>query len=227
VADASDGAGAGAADTDSDASIGAGAADAAPWHERVELKRRLVHSGGTVFPVPYLLGWFSWAETTVFLVAFSTVILTMEFLRLGVGVEHALFEKLTRPYEADSVAGYVLYMVSIVGVAAVFGPVVAIPAILMLTLGDPISGVMGRNTADEPKRPTVWVVTFLVCLAIALPVTVPAAGPRAGVAAALAGAAGATVADGLPPLIRGVPVDDNLTIPPAAAAGIAVVLFAV
>lgn len=205
-----------------DEGVGAGE----PWHERIELKRRLVHAGGTVFPVPYLLGWFTWDETRVGLAVFTVLVATLEFLRLGVGLDHVLFEKLTRPYEADSVAGYVLYMLGIAGVAAAFGPVVAIPAILMLTLADPISGALGRNEADEPKRPFVWVVTFLVCLAIALPFTVPAAGSRVavGVAAAVVGAAGATVADGLPPLIRGVPVDDNITIPPAAAAGIWVVL---
>ena len=202
-------------------------ADAAePWHERIELRRRLVHAGGTVFPVPYLLGWLTWAETRVGLAVFTAVILSLEFLRLVVGIDHALFEKLTRPYESDSVAGYVLYMLSIAGVAAAFGPVVAIPAILMLTLADPISGALGRNEAEEPKRPLVWAVTFAVCLAIALPFTVPAAGSRVGVgvAAAVVGAAGATVADGLPPLIRGIPVDDNITIPPAAAVGIRLVL---
>lgn len=199
-----------------------------PWRERIELQRRLVHAGGTVFPVPYLLGWLTWPETRVGLAVFTVLVVALEFLRLGVGVDHALFEKLTRPYEADSVAGYVLYMLSIAGVAAAFGPDVAIPAILMLTLADPISGALGRNEADEPKRPLVWAVTFLVCLAIALPFTVPAAGSRlgVGVAAAVVGAAGATVADGLPPLIRGVPVDDNITIPPAAALGIWLVLQA-
>lgn len=202
-------------------------AGAEPWQERIELKRRLVHAGGTVFPVPYLLGWVSWPETVVFLAGFAVVVVTMEFLRLGVGVEHPLFDTLTRPYEEHSVGGYVLYMVSIAGVAAIFSPVAAIPAILMLALADPISGALGRNAADEPKRPTVWLVTFLVCVAIALPFTVPAAGSRVGVgvAAAVVGAAGATVADGLPPLIRGVSVDDNITIPPAAAVGIRLVLL--
>lgn len=201
---------------------------AEPWQERIELKRRLVHAGGTVLLIPHLLGWVSWSVTTVFLSGFALFVGVLEFLRLGVGVEHPLFEMLTRPYEEHSVGGYVLYMISIAGVAALFAPTVAIPAILMLTLADPISGALGRNAADEPKRPTVWVVTFLVCVAIALPFTLPAAGSRVGVgvAAAVVGAAGATVADGLPPLIRGVPVDDNITIPPAAAVGIRLVLQA-
>ncbi|MGZ0747366.1 dolichol kinase [Haloparvum sp. AD34] len=212
----------------SDGRTESGQVDTEPWQERIELKRRLVHAGGTVFPVPYLLGWVSWTETVVLLVGFALVVGTMEFLRLGVGVEHPLFDALTRPYEQHSVGGYVLYMISIAGVAAIFAPSVAIPAILMLTLADPISGALGRNAADEPKRPLVWVVTFLVCVAIALPFTVPAAGSQVGVgvAAAVVGAAGATVADGLPPLIRGVPVDDNITIPPAAAVGIGLVLQA-
>ncbi|WP_394298124.1 hypothetical protein [Halorubrum saccharovorum] len=36
---------------------------------------------------------------------------------------------------------------------------------------------------------------------------------------ALSGAIPAAIADGLPPIVRGVAVDDNLTIPPVAAGG--------
>jgi len=75
-------------------------------------------------------------------------------------------------------------------------------------------------TGTLGKRPAVIAATFGVCLALAVPVTVPEAGVAAGLAAAVAGAAGATLADGVTPVIRGYVVDDNLTIPPAAAVGI-------
>ncbi|OYR84165.1 dolichol kinase, partial [Halorubrum ezzemoulense] len=58
-----------------------------------------------------------------------------------------------------------------------------------------------------------------VCFGIAVPYALPAFGPDPGVIVALAGAIPAAIADGLPPLIYGVAVDDNLTIPPAAAGG--------
>ncbi|MWV63707.1 dolichol kinase [Halorubrum sp. JWXQ-INN 858] len=190
---------------------------AAEWRERVEFERRLVHAGGTLYPVPYLLGWISWELTGLLLLAGVGVVALLEFLRLGVGLDHAVYRALTREYEADGVAGYALYQVSMAGVALFFAPTIAIPAMWMLSIGDPVSGTLGRNAATEPKRPTVWIAMFAVCLALAVPFTVAAFGTVVGIAVAAAGAVAATVADGLPPVIRGVAVDDNLTIPPAAA----------
>lgn len=200
--------------------------EAQSWRERVELERRLVHACGALFVAPYLLGWLTWGETGILLAAGLLGVAVLEFLRLVAGLDHVIYRKLTRPYEAESIAGYALYMFSMAGVGILFQPAIAIPAMLMLALGDPISGALGDNDADELKRPTVWVAMFLTCLVIALPFTIPAAGTTVGVAAAVLGALGATIADGLPPIIRGWPVDDNLTIPPAAAAGILLV-FAV
>jgi len=185
----------------------------------VEFERRLVHSGGTLYPVPYLLGWFTWTETRYFLVAALAVVLTLEFLRLVVGFDHALYQKLIREYETDSIAGYALYQVSMTGVVLLLNPTLAIPAMWMLSLGDPVSGALGDNDATEAKRPAAWIAMFLVSLSLALLFTVPAFGTGVGIAVALAGAVLAAIADGLPPIIRGVAVDDNLTIPPAAAGG--------
>ena len=204
---------------------------AATWRERVEIERRLVHAGGTLYPVPYLLGWLSWGETTVVLVVGVGIVGVLELLRLSgaVGPLAPLYDALVREYEADGVAGYALYQASMAGVAllattSMASPTLAIPAMWMLSLGDPISGTLGRNGATEPKRPVVWIVMASVCLAIAVPVTVPAFGTTVGVAVAAVGAACASVADGLPPIIRGVAIDDNLTIPPVALAGMAVML---
>ncbi|ACM55897.1 hypothetical protein [Halorubrum lacusprofundi] len=192
---------------------------AAEWRAEVEFERRLVHSGGTLYPVPYLLGWFTWTETRYFLVAALAVVLTLEFLRLVVGFDHALYQKLIREYETDSIAGYALYQVSMTGVVLLLNPTLAIPAMWMLSLGDPVSGALGDNDATEAKRPAAWIAMFLVSLSLALLFTVPAFGTGVGIAVALAGAVLAAIADGLPPIIRGVAVDDNLTIPPAAAGG--------
>jgi len=174
---------------------------------------------GTLYPVPYLLGWFTWTETRYFLVAALAVVLTLEFLRLVVGFDHALYQKLIREYETDSIAGYALYQVSMTGVVLLLNPTLAIPAMWMLSLGDPVSGALGDNDATEAKRPAAWIAMFLVSLSLALLFTVPAFGTGVGIAVALAGAVLAAIADGLPPIIRGVAVDDNLTIPPAAAGG--------
>ncbi|GAA0520395.1 Dolichol kinase [Halorubrum aquaticum] len=199
---------------------------AAAWRDRVEFERRLVHASGTLYPVPYLLGWISWTETAALLVASVLLVATLEFLRLVVGLDHAVYRALTREYEADAVGGYALYQVSTAAVAllattSVATPTLAVPTMWMLSVGDPISGALGGNGPREAKRPLVWVVMFAVCLAVTLPFTVPAFGRVGGVAVAVAGAVPATVADGIPPIVYGVALDDNLTIPPAALAGMA------
>jgi len=202
---------------------------AAGWRERVEFERRLVHAGGTLYPVPYLLGWLSWTETGYLLAAGLAVVTLLELLRLSgaAGLLDPLYDALVREYEADGVAGYALYQVSMTGVVLLLEPTLAIPAMWMLSIGDPVSGMLGDNGATEPKRPAVWVAMFAVCLALALPFTVPAFGTVAGALVAGGGALVATVADGVPPVVRGIAIDDNLTIPPAAAAGMLLALAVV
>jgi len=186
-----------------------------------EYGRRVVHASGVGLPLLYLLGLASWTQLRYLMVGVTAIVFILEFLRVGVGLNHWFYDKLTREYEADSVAGYAYYMTSMTAVALVFGPVVTIPAILMLALGDPISGALGRNGPHEHKRPAVVAVMFGICFLFAAPFTIPWAGPAAGAAAAAGGALLGAVADGIKPIVRGVAVDDNLTIPPAAAVGIA------
>ncbi len=195
----------------------------------MEFERRLVHAGGTLYPVPYLLGWLSWTETGYLLAAGLLVVAVLEALRLSgaAGPLDPLYDALVREYEADGVAGYALYQVSMTGVALALAPTLAIPAMWMLSLGDPVSGMLGDNGATEPKRPAVWIAMFLVCTVIATAFTVPEYGANVGVAVATAGGALAAVADGVPPVIRGVAVDDNLTIPPAGAVGMLLALAVV
>jgi len=194
---------------------------AAAWRERVEFERRVVHASGTLYPVPYLLGWISWATTGWLLIGSVVVAAVLEALRLtdSVGPLDPLYDALVREYEADGIAGYALYQVGMAAAALAFAPVFAVPAMWMLSVGDPVSGSLGENTATEPKRLPVVAAMVFVCFGIAVPYAIPAFGPDPGVIVALAGAVPAAVADGLPPLIRGVAVDDNLTIPPAAATG--------
>ena len=185
-----------------------------------EYGRRAIHASGVGMPAIYLLDIVTWTELRYFMLAVTGIVFTLEFLRLVVGLNHRLYDEITRPYEQHSVAGYALYMLSMTTVALLFVPAVTIPAMLMLILGDPISGMLGDNAADEHKRPAVVVATFGVCFLLAVPFTVAWTTPGVGVAAAVVGAAVGAVADGIKPVIRGVGVDDNLTIPPAAAAGI-------
>jgi dolichol kinase len=151
-------------------------------------------------------------------VASALVATVLEVLRLGVGLDWDIYDRLTRDYEQDNPAGYALYTYSTAGVALVFAPPVAAAGILMLAVGDPISGLMGSRGVGETKQVTTLLTMFGVCLALALG-TFAAEGVRLTAPALLAGvvgAAGATVADGVKPVVAGYVVDDNLSIPPVA-----------
>ncbi|QCJ46865.1 MULTISPECIES: dolichol kinase [Haloprofundus] len=194
-----------------------------------ELARRGVHASGTAVPGLYLVGALTWQELGYVLLGLSALVSVLELVRLGVGLDWWVYRNLTREYEQENVAGYALYMYSMTAVAWLFPWFVAVPGMLMLTVGDPISGILGSNEAGRAKELGVLGVMFLVCFALAVPFTTgPAGVSRAvGVAAAAAGAAGATFADGVKPVVAGYVVDDNLSIPPTACVGIAAVLVAV
>ena len=174
-----------------------------------EVKRRFVHLGGAVFPGLYLLDALTWGQLEAIYLAGSALAVGLEVLRLGVGLDWGVFRQLTREYEASNPAGYALYVVSSTAVIVAFEPAIAVPAVLMLAIADPVSGLLADNESGEPKRPLVIAVTFAVAGAIAVPFVPP-------VPAAL-GALAATLADGYTPVVAGYVVDDNLTIPVAAS----------
>ena len=186
-----------------------------------EYGRRAVHLSGVGMPLLYLLELATWDQLRYLMLGITAVAFVLEFLRLVVGLNHWLYDELTREYEQDNIAGYAFYMSSMTAVALLFGPAVTIPAILMLAVGDPISGALGDNGPDEHKRPAVIGATFGVCFLLAVPFTAAWSTLAVGSAAAAGGALLGAIADGVKPIIRGVAVDDNLTIPPAAAVGIA------
>lgn len=197
-----------------------------------ELRRRLVHASGVVIPLSYLLGVVTYRQLGLLLLAGSAIVIGLELLRLRTdsvpGPLATLFSALTRPYEQDGVAGYALYVFSMTLVALVFPPSAAIPGMLMLALADPVSGVLGSAGPGERKRFPVLAVTFLVALGLALAAMWaidPAATPQVRVLAAAVGALAATLADGYTIVVFDRIVDDNATIPPAAAVGISAVLW--
>lgn len=177
-----------------------------------EIGRRLVHASGAVVPVAYLLdthvvgtGLFTWTTVQALAVVGLAATAVLETARLYGGLEHAIYDRLTREYEQEAVAGYALYVLG--GTITVFGfePRVAVPALFMLTLGDPVSGLLSSDEFRVVARPRVFVGMFTASFALAFPFVPPIT--------AVAGALGAAVADGVKPIIAGYVVDDNLTIP--------------
>ncbi|MFC7167169.1 dolichol kinase [Halospeciosus flavus] len=164
-----------------------------------------MHLSGSAAPLTYLFGVLTWREVSLILLGLTLLVGVLETLRLKGHIDWWIYDKLTREYEEDDVAGYVLYVVGMTATAWLFDPAVAAPAMLMLTVGDPISGYLSSADLGE-KEWWVMAVTFGVCLAITVLLGVP-------VLAGVLGAAAATVADARTPIVAGYVVDDNLTIP--------------
>jgi dolichol kinase len=189
-----------------------------------EVTRRLVHASTTAVPLSYLLvDRVTWRRLQVFLLLAVAVGFALEIVRLELGLDWWIFDKLTREYEQDNLAGYFLGGVGMTVVALLFPPPdanplftaldpsdVAIPAMLMLTVADPVSGLLGSGELRTAKQLWVLLATFGVATLLAVPF-VPAA-------AAILGGATATVFDGIKPVVRGYVIDDNLTIPLGGAA---------
>ncbi len=171
-----------------------------------EIGRRLVHASGVGAPLSYLLGVLTWEQLGWMLSAGCLLAFGLEALRLQVGLEWWIYENLTREYEREKIAGYALYMVGMV-VASAFRPTVGVPAMLMLSIADPVGGYLGKGS--QRKSLAALATVFVVCVLLALPF-VPAG-------AAVLGAVMATAADGYLISVRGYVIDDNLTIPIGAA----------
>jgi dolichol kinase len=169
-----------------------------------EYSRRAIHAAGAIVPAFAVVGGPWWLVQTA-AVALALGTLALEVFRLGGVVDWAIYDRLTRPYERDNVAGYALYGVGFGTVALAFPPRIALPAMFTLALGDPVSGFLGRNELRNAKRPLALLGMFVTSLALCY--------PYVGPVPAVVGALAATLADGVKPQIRGYVVDDNLTIP--------------
>ncbi|SDJ67006.1 Dolichol kinase [Halovenus aranensis] len=183
--------------------------------EAGELARRLVHASGSVLPLVYLTNVGTWPQTQALFVTGAAVALALEALRHTGRIDWRIYDYLIREYEADNVAAYALYMLSSAAVVLLFEPSIAVPAVFMLTVGDPISGLVAGNDFRRVKRPRALAAMFLTSAALAAPFH-----PETLLAVVLGGV-GATVADGYKPVIRTYVIDDNLTIPPVGAAAMA------
>jgi dolichol kinase len=190
-----------------------------------EIKRRLVHASGTVLPLLYVINILSWSVFEIIMIIGAATAALLETVRLFIGLEWRIYDELTRSYEQTNIAGYALYAFSSTTVIIVFTPVIAVPAMMMLTLGDPISGLLGTTrAAGESKRPRTLIVMFTVCFVIGLVFLFPIAGTTGVISAGVA-AIGATVADGIKPVVGGYVIDDNFSIPLIAATGSSIILF--
>jgi dolichol kinase len=179
-----------------------------------EIKRKLIHITGLSVPLGIIL--FGKITMAALIAVALAVALVMEVWRL----KGKITLPAVREHELNKTAGYVYYILGSLLTVILFKPMIAVTAMLMLSIGDAASGIIGSvlrgsnvRTEVRMKRIKPLPITagmFLVCLALgylssgvtSLPFLVY-----------LAGAVGATLADGVPIYLGKRCLDDNLTIP--------------
>lgn len=179
-----------------------------------EIKRKTIHITGLSVPVGILI--FGKIYTAVMIAVALAAALALEAGRLRGRISLPA----VRDHEQDKVAGYIYYIFGSLVTVILFRPMIAMTAMLMLSLGDAVSGIVGsvlmnanvraRNERWRYKPFPIVASMFLACLAIGY---LSSGITRLPWEVYFLGAAGATVADSMALFVRNRGLDDNLTIP--------------
>ena len=191
------------------------------WRTKLgrEVRRKLIHLTGLSVPLGILI--LGRIYTAALIAIALVVALVIEAGRLKGRVSLPA----VREQEQEKVAGYIYYIFGSLLTVIIFQPMVAVAAMLMLSLGDAMSGLIGsvlensnvRGCSDGWRVKPIPIVTgmFLACLAIGY---LSSGITRLPIQVYLAGAVGATVADAVAMVFCNRGLDDNLTIPLFAGA---------
>jgi dolichol kinase len=189
------------------------------WQAKLvkELRRKAIHLTGLSVPLGLI---FLGRTVTAGAIALALAVsLLLEVQRLNGKIR--LPE--VRDHEETKVASYIYYMVGSLLCVLLFPPMIAVTAMLFLTLGDTVSGLAGSilKNCDVRGMPApagrgrikplpVVAAMFTACLLIGY-----LASGFSGLSfpVYLAGAAAATFADGVAIIIRNRSLDDNFSIP--------------
>jgi dolichol kinase len=186
------------------------------WRTKLvrEIRRKLIHLTGLSVPLGILI--FGKIYTAAMIAIALVVALALEAGRLKGRIR--LPE--VRDHEQEKVAGYIYYIIGSLITVVVFQPMIAVTAMLMLSLGDAASGlvgsvlensnVRGHNERWRIKPFPIVTAMFLTCLAIGY---LSSAITNLPFQVYLAGAVGATIADSIALVFYNRGLDDNLTIP--------------
>lgn len=191
--------------------------DKAPqWRTNLvrEIKRKTIHISGLSVPVGIVV--FGKIYTAVMIALALGVALVLEAGRLRGRISLPA----TRDHEQEKVAGYIYYIFGSLVTVAVFQPMIALTSMLMLSLGDAVSGLVGsvlmnanvreQNVRWRFKPLPIVASMFLACMAIGY---LSSSLTRLPWEIYLFGALGATLADSMALVVCNRGLDDNLTIP--------------
>jgi dolichol kinase len=199
------------------------------WRTKLvrEIRRKTIHLTGLSVPVGILI--FGKIYTAAMIAVALVVALALEAGRLKGKIR--LPE--VRDQEQDKVAGYIYYIIGSLITVVIFQPMVAVTAMLMLSLGDAVSGLTGSvlensnvRSSNERWRVKPFPIVsamFLACLAIGY--LSSSAITNLPFEVYLAGAIGATIADSIALVFWNRGLDDNLTIPLFAGTMMSVALL--
>ena len=189
---------------------------AAEWRTTLvkEIRRKAIHLSG--LSVPFGLLVFGRTFTAAMIALAMVVALVLERQRLKGKI--SLPE--VRVQEKDKVASYIYYITGSLLCVLLFPLMIAVTAMLLLSLGDTVSGLVGSvlAKADVRSRREMWcckpmpivAAMFSACLFIGY---LASGITRLSFPVYFAGAAGATVADCVAIIIHNKGLDDNFTIP--------------
>lgn len=191
--------------------------DKAPqWRTNLvrEIKRKTIHITGLSVPVGIVVFGKIYTAGMIALALGVALILEVGRLRGRISLPA------TRDHEQEKVAGYIYYIFGSLVTVALFQPMIALTSMLMLSLGDAVSGLVGsvlmnanvreKNIRWRFKPLPIVASMFLACMAIGY---LSSGITRLPWEIYLFGALGATLADSMALVVCNRGLDDNLTIP--------------
>jgi dolichol kinase len=194
---------------------------AADWQSKLlrEIKRKAIHLTGLSVPFGILVFGRTFTATLIALALVVALILEAQRLKGKIRLPEV------RDQEEKKVASYIYYISGSLLCVLLFPPMIAVTAMLLLSLGDTISGLAGsilenanvRGCNEKWRIKPLPIVTtmFAACLVIGY---LASGLTRLPFPVYLAGAVGATVADSVAIIFCNRSLDDNFTIPIFAGA---------
>jgi dolichol kinase len=179
-----------------------------------EIRRKLIHITGLSVPAGIIVFGKIYTAAMIALALMVAFILEAGRLRGRINLPAV------RDNEQEKVAGYIYYIFGSLITVVLFSPMIALTSMLMLSLGDAVSGlvgsvlmnanVRGQNIRWRFKPVPIVASMFLACLIIGY---LSSSITKLPWEVYLVGAFGATLADSMAIFIYNRGLDDNLTIP--------------
>ncbi|OPY52799.1 MAG: hypothetical protein A4E49_01752 [Methanosaeta sp. PtaU1.Bin112] len=189
------------------------------WQRKLvrETRRKAIHLTGLSVP----LGLIFLGRTVT--AAAIALVFSLSLLLESARLQGKIRLPEVRDHEETKVAGYIYYMAGSLLTVLLFPPGIAITAMLFLSLGDTVSGLVGSilqncDVRAAPPPGISWRIKPLPVVAATAAVCILIGYLASGLSGLLpqvylAGAAAAAFADGVAIIIKDKSLDDNFTIP--------------